>query len=1136
MRDWIRAAVGVIVASALCACRTVHPAGEKPHADAPPPPPAETTTLEEAFALLPPYTFGQSETPLKQIAAHTARVSGQARQARRVAERLVAVLEDAGATAGAKRFACRQLRLVGSDESVPVLGRLLADETLAHMARFALEAIPGKAADQALVSALDDLNGSLLIGVINSVGARAIPEALPRLVSLLTQPQPDVAAAAAVALGGIGTLEAADALLAAEARIPAAASAVYLDSVLRCADGLAERGELERASQILQNLFREAPSSHLRSGALHGLVKARGEESVPMLVELLSDADPAMQAAAVAYVRDMPGRDATAAFAERLPNLSPAGQCRLLNALAARGDRGAVDAVLALIDHADVGVRSAAVAALAKVGDSRCVSLLAGRAASPDSADASVARESLRRLDAPGADKAILAGLSEAAPAVKVELIRALGSRAAQRAVPVLVSIARGKDEPSVRAAALEAIAKLTRGKDVRVLVRLLLAADTADVRRAAQEAVVAACRRDGGTNPAAPVIKAFRRAAPDSQVALLEILGKIGGEKAMALAEDGLDAEAPELREASVRGLADWPSPEAADRLLRIAQDTDNEVYRVLALRGLARLLSTPEWVKPVDATLAAIAAGLAAATRAEEKKLLLAVLGKQHDVRCLQLVETYLHDASLAAEACVALEQIVDGIKHGHRAACEQMLTRVRDASRDEGVQQRAVALLERLCMYDDYIRHWQVCGPYLKGANKSDVLFRHAFAPEPGGETGEVSWKRLKPSENVYGSWFVDLAKQVGGANRVAYMRTWVWVPEARAAKLEIGSDDGVKVWLNDELVHAKNASRALRAGEDVLDTQLRKGWNSLLLKVRQGGGDWSGCARFRTEAGAEMEDLRVFGTHAALEVVRTQLLGPKGEDRSRALDVLSQWPDAAAALGVLVDGSRNRPLSEPEVDAVLALATSAGVAEREAVRTAILTLQGAGTGTDGMGGRVEEALAELSKYDDYITVWEVSGPYAKAGADSQALFDAVFPPEGGGGRELTWKLHQGTGPPESRWNVDLIRSLGAGGLCVAYVRTCVHAPKAGAVRLEVGSDDAVKVWLNGELVHANDIARPLTPAADRADVVLGQGWNSLVLKVVQIGGQWGACARFRTPEGGSVPGLQVQVGGIRQTQAE
>ncbi len=63
-----------------------------------------------------------------------------------------------------------------------------------------------------------------------------------------------------------------------------------------------------------------------------------------------------------------------------------------------------------------------------------------------------------------------------------------------------------------------------------------------------------------------------------------------------------------------------------------------------------------------------------------------------------------------------------------------------------------------------------------------------------------------------------WLIELDKveALAGDNRVAYLRTKVWSPKEQKARLELGSDDGVKVWLNGQLVHANNAVRPVRAG--------------------------------------------------------------------------------------------------------------------------------------------------------------------------------------------------------------------------------------------------------------------------------------------------------------------------------
>ena len=49
------------------------------------------------------------------------------------------------------------------------------------------------------------------------------------------------------------------------------------------------------------------------------------------------------------------------------------------------------------------------------------------------------------------------------------------------------------------------------------------------------------------------------------------------------------------------------------------------------------------------------------------------------------------------------------------------------------------------------------------------------------------------------------------------------------------MELGSDDGVKVWLNDKQAHSHNIARPLQPGSDKVNLNLHSGWNSLLLKI-------------------------------------------------------------------------------------------------------------------------------------------------------------------------------------------------------------------------------------------------------------------------------------------------------------
>ncbi len=59
----------------------------------------------------------------------------------------------------------------------------------------------------------------------------------------------------------------------------------------------------------------------------------------------------------------------------------------------------------------------------------------------------------------------------------------------------------------------------------------------------------------------------------------------------------------------------------------------------------------------------------------------------------------------------------------------------------------------------------------------------------------------------------------------------------------------------------------------------------------------------------------------------------------------------------------------------------------------------------------------------------------------------------------------------------------------------------------VLMGVGSDDSVKVWLNGELVHVNKVSRSTTGIQDRFRVTLKTGTNLLLVKVTDIFWNWG-----------------------------
>ena len=73
-------------------------------------------------------------------------------------------------------------------------------------------------------------------------------------------------------------------------------------------------------------------------------------------------------------------------------------------------------------------------------------------------------------------------------------------------------------------------------------------------------------------------------------------------------------------------------------------------------------------------------------------------------------------------------------------------------------------------------------------------------------------------------------------------------------------------------------------------------------------------------------------------------------------------------------------------------------------------------------------------------------------------------------------------------------------------VAYGSITLDSPRQQQTRMYVGSDDAVKVWLNGELVHNNPVNRGAGDFQEQFAVTLKKGKNVLLVAVYEGGGGW------------------------------
>jgi hypothetical protein len=170
---------------------------------------------------------------------------------------------------------------------------------------------------------------------------------------------------------------------------------------------------------------------------------------------------------------------------------------------------------------------------------------------------------------------------------------------------------------------------------------------------------------------------------------------------------------------------------------------------------------------------------------------------------------------------------------------------------------------------------------------------------------------------------------------------------------------------------------------------------------------------------------------------------------------------------------------------------------------------------------IGKRHKGPARDVNKHQGFVLAWFVSGPYA--GKPGPALFDVAFGPEKND-KSVAWRPLLFDRP--DHYAVDLNAAISTADNCLVYVRTRVHSPVAQGARLELGSDDAVKVWLNGKKIHGKNKARGMRPGEDIVRVKLSAGWNDLMLKVIDHAGDWGFCCRIRKPNGKPLNGLKIE----------
>jgi HEAT repeat protein len=524
-----------------------------------------------------------------------------------------------------KAVACKQLAVYGSAQAVAELAKLLPNEELASWSRIALEAIPGPEASTALRNALDKVNGRLLIGTINSIGVRRDAAAVDPLIVRLQNQDADVASAAAVALGHIGNEAATKSLRGLLAAAPAKVKSAAAEGCILCAERLLAEGKTNEAIEIFDEVRKaEVPKQKVLE-ATRGAILARGPDGIPLLVEQLRSTDLDLFRIGLSTARELKGTEVGKALVGEVAGTTPDRGALLLVAFADRRDSIVGPAVIELAKNGPKEVRAAAIGVVGRLGNSSSLPALLEIASESDSEIAGVAKNALAGLPGESTNADIVARLSSADGKALSTLIELVGLRRID-ATPTLVKALDHADQ-GIRVAALTALGETVSGNDLSVLITQVVSPKNSSDAMVAQKALRAACvRMPEREECATKLAAAMSRAPAAARPALLEVLGAVGGSKALATIGAAVKGSDASLQDIGSRMLGEWMTLDAAPVLLDLAKTAPSDKYQVRALRGYLRLAR--QFATSDEQRAEMCQKALAASSRPTEQKLVISAL----------------------------------------------------------------------------------------------------------------------------------------------------------------------------------------------------------------------------------------------------------------------------------------------------------------------------------------------------------------------------------------------------------------------------------------------------------------------------------------------------------------------------
>ena len=768
----------------------------------------------------------------------------------------------------------------GVDEKSALQDFQSTDPIVREAARMKLEKSGSKRAIDAMGTAYATaVDSNWKLALINGLGAIKKPEIIHYLL-----PMPEdanLAAATAKALSGLGTAETtktvidyfeksntltaglamideAEALLAKVPNAPAAKKmfkAVFDKSKFQSA----------RTAALMHLVLDECKATDENAAFLADLSKPENEYALnAVLAKWLETGckcgNIRLQPSGSVYEKDvqMHSKDCLYNyFAETYGKYSKKSQALIIANLAKSENPQFIGLVRKAVEDDDEVVRANALEALGVLGDISDLQTIIVESQNPKSELVrNTARRLMRHVNWPGVD-AFTAMAMKSYAEYKALCINVLKDRRC-RSYNIQIFNEIGVERDDVAKYAIEALKYLANDDDAGRMVGYLKKGDQYFGRMAdaVKNAMLHSENPDKWSDELVKIVGDIPQQNLQTVLSLIAELHTAKGFDAVAaIAKDGSNEARQKI---AVETLNKWPGAAQTAAVLDYMKTVNNPFDRARLLEGTIKANGGDKKmtaVEKVDNLLKL----LPVCERDVERGLILDQIAAINDIAAFHKLEELADDKTIGGMATSALAKNAKLYGQPEFAIVTKSLAAFIEKTTGDA-QKDLKEALSTVCAPYGYITKWRYSNVYTakdeKGADACPAAHKAVFMPEkPNYDYNK--WPKFVPAKDSKTPEVVTLHKCLGGVQRTAYIVAYIHADADKEAILEMGSDDMLKAWMNGEMIVDSPKYQALVRASYKIPVKLKKGKNTLLMKVSQGSHNWEACAALKNADGGLLE---------------------------------------------------------------------------------------------------------------------------------------------------------------------------------------------------------------------------------------------------------------------------------------